>query len=268
MPHAEFAFVTKKFILKHIGIRLEKAVKMGFKGYIEPCKLHKDAILGRDFVAKYGKRSKNIAKYWVKNRIRDGEDPDSFEMEILQYERKPEKRRVLIMKFDRSDEAIALVQSQLWHVNMNGYAGTYTNDKHPIFHKMLTSFDFTDHKNRDRLDNRMCNLRVTNFIQNAHNLTCKNTKIPGKYPGIYRNREKGRPNYHWSAEIWYNKKHYKKTFSIQKYGEAKAKKLAALARVDLCKRFNSMNDCPTEEDLADIDLEIAKEIAEVNLVHL
>ena len=170
------------------------------------------------------------------------------------------------MFVDYTPEAMHLVQSHRWTVN-HGYAVTYSQGlPSRRFHKALTGNPMTDHKNRDTLDNRMCNLRSTTHLGNQHNLTCPNTKKSGKYPGIYRLRQKQKNEkyeYQWGAQIWYNNKKYNKTFSIQKYGEAKAKKLAALARIDLCKRFDSMNDCPTDADLAEIDIEIAAEVAEV-----
>lgn len=221
------------------------------KTYIEPVKLEKDAKLGREFVAKFGKRARNvkrIAKYPVKNAIRDGEDPDSFEMEIVQYDTIPEKRRVLIMKFNRTEEAIALVQSNLWFVHREGYAVCCNNRTTVSFHKMLTGFDMCDHVDRDRLNNTKANLRITNHGQNLQNMTCKNTKIPGKYPGVCRSYRKHCKGYVWTAHFMYKRKRSTKSFLVSKYGEEEARRRACAFRRDMCIKFGSENDRPSDED--------------------
>lgn len=234
--------------LKVIGFCPRRISKMPGKTFIEPVKLRPDVVLGREFVAKYGKRAKNIAKHWVKNAIRDGEDPESFEMEIVYRDRIPTKRRVYIMKFDRSDEAIALAQSHIWFVNEYGYAVCGIKGKTVLFHKMLTGFEMSDHRSRDRLDNRMCNLRITNPGENHQNMTCINTKKDGKYPGVCRNYQGLNKGYIWEASLRYMGKRSTKAFSVLKYGEEEARRRACAARRDMCLEFGSENDRPSDED--------------------
>ena len=55
-----------------------------------------------------------------------------------------------------------------------------------------------DHINRNRQDNRICNLRQVNRSQNAHNTVAKSTSTT-KIKGVYFNRNKGSKN--WTASI-------------------------------------------------------------------
>ena len=61
-----------------------------------------------------------------------------------------------------------------------------------------------DHINRNRLDNRLCNLRICSHQENAYNIGLKSSNTSG-YIGVYWNTEKNK----WCARIRINgkKKH-------------------------------------------------------------
>lgn len=77
-----------------------------------------------------------------------------------------------------------LVDDDIWYefwdmsvfVNTSGYAAIPKDNKHPMLHRYVmncTSNDgkIVDHINRNRLDNRRCNLRFADVHANAHNVS-------------------------------------------------------------------------------------------------
>lgn len=74
-----------------------------------------------------------------------------------------------------------------WCVSKTGYLVANINNKVIKLHRYLLELsspsEIVDHINRNRLDNRRCNLRVCNSSENAKNLSVKKTNSSG-YPGI------------------------------------------------------------------------------------
>ena len=91
-----------------------------------------------------------------------------------------------------------------------------------LFHNLIVpEYAEVDHINRDGLDNRRSNLR------DGTNINPKNKGIPvnntSGVKGVYYS---GGAKARWCAQISVNKKKVKKSFSIAKYGEERAKELA------------------------------------------
>jgi len=69
---------------------------------------------------------------------------------------------------------------------------------------------FVDHINRNSLDNRKENLRLTSLSKNQRNRNARKTSS-SKYKGVYWNREKSK----WTAQIRYNKIYHLGHFSSE-----------------------------------------------------
>lgn len=109
---------------------------------------------------------------------------------------------------------LELILQFVWYLGKDGYPVTHgTDDKSIVYgrclkmHKLLIS-DIPkgyviDHINRNKLDNRITNLRVCTAKENSYNTT-KRAQSLNKYKGI-----KQQKNNLWSATITKNGKNYK-----------------------------------------------------------
>ena len=95
------------------------------------------------------------------------------------------------------------------HINIDklGYVYIFTSIK-PIKRQSLSHFvlnaqrgQVVDHINRCKLDNRRCNLRLTDFRQNSLNTKCRNST--GFY-GVSEKKVKGTPKYPKNNHKYYN----------------------------------------------------------------
>ena len=101
------------------------------------------------------------------------------------------------------DPEFAHLAEQHWHINRDGYPMTTVRLPTGEWRKRfmhLFVFDpgtgmKTDHKNRNRLDNRAENLRAATTSQNGQNRTKKGGMSP--YKGVTWNRDRKR----WQAQI-------------------------------------------------------------------
>lgn len=78
--------------------------------------------------------------------------------------------------------------AKFWHIS-NGYAKTNVDDTTIFMHRMVmnaTDDDMIDHINKNRLDNRRCNLRIAKHDENNHNRT-KKRNASSKYYGVNKN---------------------------------------------------------------------------------
>lgn len=71
-------------------------------------------------------------------------------------------------------EDLDIAKSRSWNVNGKGYAQGWdrVNKRYDRFHKLVFPIRkgyVTDHINRNRLDNRKCNLREVTVLENSHN---------------------------------------------------------------------------------------------------
>lgn len=129
---------------------------------------------------------------------------DYFQLELL-----TNNAIVLISK-----KCLDLVLTFKWYLGKDGYAMTYGSDKiklgartklHQLLYKnynlinKIPSGYVIDHINRDKLDNRLENLRMCNGKQNSYNTS----KRKGKFKGVSKTKKS------WNASITKDGKTYK-----------------------------------------------------------
>ena len=111
------------------------------------------------------------------------------------------------------------------------------------FHNFITGFDMVDHKNRNPMDNRRCNLLHTTKKENNNNRSCLCSGMKyapagiEKVPGVRFTLD--RPGGSWQARIKQDGKEKTVSFSIKTHGEFEACRLAVEAR----KQFNETFEC-------------------------
>jgi hypothetical protein len=79
-----------------------------------------------------------------------------------------------------------------WYLNASGYPYSYTARYHTLHRFLLGRQEkglVIDHINRDRLDNRLSNLRVITSKENSYNRT-KNSNSENKYKGVQKRGDK------------------------------------------------------------------------------
>ena len=113
-------------------------------------------------------------------------------MELIITNKKGEKLKVL---YDECDHE--LVAAHRWHVNSTGYAvsnirmeqGRGTLLMHRLILDIKCRDTQVDHKNRNRLDNRRCNIRPCTVSENRRN---KSSTGACKYLGVSYQKVNGR----------------------------------------------------------------------------
>lgn len=91
-----------------------------------------------------------------------------------------------------------LVDPYRWHCSY-GYAARHEGQTKILLHQMIIEVPDgcePDHKNRNRLDNRRCNLRPSRHFQNCFNGTLRKHKT-SRYRGVFWASGKAR----WTAKI-------------------------------------------------------------------
>lgn len=90
-----------------------------------------------------------------------------------------------------SGEDLYLVCNFMWHIGSGGYAKTKINNNAVgMANVILKTNSIVDHINRDRLDNRRCNLRVATSYQNSLNKSPLNKT--SKYKGVSLCKQTGK----------------------------------------------------------------------------
>lgn len=79
--------------------------------------------------------------------------------------------------FDRDD--FSLVVPFNWYLDNDGYVVARISGKNIKMHSYLTGFSLTDHANRNKADNRRCNLREASSSENAANCCPPDGKVVG-----------------------------------------------------------------------------------------
>lgn len=101
------------------------------------------------------------------------------------------------------DYLLEKVKAFRWYVNRLGYAA---NDSKPrkLMHRLVMGFpkENVDHKNGNKLDNRLSNLRLCNQSQNAANAPKRKKNVSG-YKGVSWNKKFGK----WEAYLTKDYKH-------------------------------------------------------------
>jgi len=136
--------------------------------------------------------------------------------------------------FSNDMKSRELLSGYVWFIQTDGYA--YNNNV-GLFHKNYLNYAdelVADHINRLRYDNRFSNLRVVTVRQNNRNKTKRITNTSGKNgvsfnPGMQA----------WVARIYNNNnEQIKKCFSVGRYGDEQAKRLAIEQRLAWEREFN------------------------------
>lgn len=81
----------------------------------------------------------------------------------------------------------------------SGYAAINPEVKYVSLHKVIVDYPVVDHINRDKLDNRKCNLRSVTQGQNCMNRSMRSDNISG-YKGVYWYKRDQK----WQAQIMIN----------------------------------------------------------------
>jgi hypothetical protein len=95
-------------------------------------------------------------------------------------------------QFIISIESMDKVLSHDWYLNKSGYPFSYTARYHSLHRFLLGRQEkgmVIDHINRNKLDNKICNLRVITAKENSYNRT-KNTNSENKYKGVQKRGNK------------------------------------------------------------------------------
>jgi hypothetical protein len=92
------------------------------------------------------------------------------------------------------------IKDYCWHINSNGYVATRNNNKIIKMHTLLISYNYIDHKNRIRHDNRKDNIRYATSNENAQNHTVRKDNTSG-ITGVQWNKN----NNNWRVVLNKNK---------------------------------------------------------------
>lgn len=114
------------------------------------------------------------------------------EYEYLRFNKKGDMNCFLYCKMNKE-----YVEWSNWYVQKDGYAYStkpIVNGKKQFFHTLFKKDKnmVIDHKNGDRTDNRLKNLREVSSSENSQNihLLWKDKRIVSKFPGVYWNRKR------------------------------------------------------------------------------
>lgn len=140
-----------------------------------------------------------------------------------------------------SKEDIDRVEGYKWYINVPQNARTLyvANDRLGKLHRLLANAsenDIVDHINRDGLDNRRENLRLTTASLNSRNMDTKSCNKLG-HNGVAYCPGEGRYRVHWQDE---NQRFRTKSFSVNKYPDALER---AIAFREQMERENGYNAC-------------------------
>lgn len=87
------------------------------------------------------------------------------------------------------DEDFVVLSRHSWHLTAYGYAATSIGKKIVLMHRLLLGLSRgdgrrADHRNGNRLDNRMTNLRVTDASGNARNAAKTTSPRTSRFKGV------------------------------------------------------------------------------------
>lgn len=93
------------------------------------------------------------------------------------------------------------IKDYCWIKGKNGYVVAHIDGKNQTMHSIICNYSNTDHKNRNRLDNRKENLRQATTQQQAQNRSVQSNNTSG-VTGVYYRKERNA----WFAQITINGK--------------------------------------------------------------
>jgi len=95
-----------------------------------------------------------------------------------------------------------LVKNYKWYLGNHGYAVSHKEDSLILLHQLLNpNWKMTDHKDRDKLNNRRKNIRECNHITNSQNQK-KKANASSRFKGVCWDKQKMK----WMSRIYINKK--------------------------------------------------------------
>jgi hypothetical protein len=135
------------------------------------------------------------------------------------------------------DEDYVLISQYNWYYN-DGYAKAYHKGKRLRMHRIILNAkkQQVDHRNRNRLDNRKCNLRLCTLKENNRNINMRKDNTSG-YKGVSLDKTTG----HWKPLVYVDGK-------AKTCGQFKDKHHAALA-YDLWATFFHKEFASTNFDI-------------------
>lgn len=119
--------------------------------------------------------------------------------ELILYKNNIENARAII-----DIEDIQKVSDKKWNTIQNNYVATKINKKVVLLHRLIMDCPNNmevDHKNRNPLDNRKCNLRICTSQQNSFNTGMFSSNSSG-HKGVYFDKSRDK----WVAQIMVNEK--------------------------------------------------------------
>lgn len=132
-------------------------------------------------------------------------------------------------------EDVEKIKNHSWYIKegVNQYVAAKINNKTIKLHRFLLNItdrkNIVDHIDGNTFNNRKSNLRITNHCNN--NLNCKFSKNNSSgRTGVYKIKGRNGRSDAWVAEGRKENKDKKISFSIDKYGNEEAFKLACEAR--------------------------------------
>ena len=118
--------------------------------------------------------------------------------EIILYDRQGNEKCRAIIDLDDIEK----IKNYKWSLKGNGYIATGHNGL--LLHKLITNTnkdEIVDHINRNKLDNRKCNLRICTYSQNQMN-KCVQSNNKSGYTGVRWDKRAKK----WKVQITVNKK--------------------------------------------------------------
>ena len=167
---------------------------------------------------RHGKNHKHKNKYyWIRHRFY-----------IVQVSGNLDKWFIM----DSNDRTRELLRNHIWFCktdhtrHTSSYIRTNINKKQKSVHRILMNEPnnvFVDHINRKPYDNRLENLRIVSRKENSRNCSISKNNTTGT-TGV---NKQGKKHPHYIASIINNNgNRLRKSFSINKYGEEEAKRMA------------------------------------------
>ena len=132
-------------------------------------------------------------------------------------------------------EDYLIIKDFKWYLGNNGYLMSDSDNQRNYLHRLILNkpTEYIDHINRDKLDNRKCNLRLCNQSQNGYNRKLNKNNISG-YKGVS-----------WINDKRKFKSQIKNNYKVYFLGYYDTKEEAALAynkkAIEFGKEFSTLN---------------------------